>query len=157
MLKRVLAPLLLSAIGCVQETTIPRLGDKPVTISITTSSSVLRTGESLTISVHIVNTLSEPVQLAFPTLCQVRVFIRNDRGNLVVPADGAHDCPTISSQLTLDAGDSTIREFPWSGGPELDGAAPAQRLPAGRYYITANLDAAGYSTVAFAVLVNIVD
>lgn len=147
--------LLLSAAACVEEPNIPRLGDKPIQLTLSTSSSVLGPGEVITITAHITNTLSEPASLLFPTLCEVRVFIRDDRGTLVVPENGTHDCPNISTQLNLQPQGTVTREFTWSGGGQLNSPSTATRLPPGQYFVSATLDAVDYSTVAFAVTVTL--
>lgn len=141
--------------ACVEEPTIPRLGDQPVQVTLTTSHSVLGPGEVLTITATITNTLSEEVTLVFPTLCEVRVFVRDDRGAIVAPDKGVHNCPEITTQLNINAGGTVVREFAWAGGAQLDGAPPLPRLPAGQYFISATLDAVGYSTIAFAVIVTL--
>lgn len=147
--------LLLAAAACVEEPTIPRLGDKPIQLSLTTSSAVLGPGEVITITVTITNTLSEPATLVFPTLCEVRVFIRDERGNLMVPDDGVHDCPPLTTQLNLPPQGTVTREFTWSGAGQLNTPPTEPRLPPGQYFVSATLDAVDYSTVAFAVTVTL--
>jgi hypothetical protein len=151
------ALLLLAGIACIEDPTIPKLGEQVVQVSLSTSTSLLRTGEIDTLTVTVTNTLAEPVQLDFPTLCTVRVFIRDAVGKVQVPAGGVHDCPPIQAVLQIPAGGQVTLEFYWAGGAVLDGSDPASRLPAGNYYASVHLDAEGYSTVGFPVLITLID
>jgi hypothetical protein len=148
---------LLIAVACVEEPTVPRLGDQIIQVSVASSKTQLRAGEVDTLTVTVRNTLGEPVQLVFPTLCTVRVFIRNAQGKVQVPAGGVHDCPAIQSLLVIPANGQVTQEFYWAGGSALDGSPPATRLPAGNYYASVRLDAEGYSTVGFPVLITVID
>ncbi|HSA56344.1 MAG TPA: hypothetical protein VLE53_11615 [Gemmatimonadaceae bacterium] len=159
-LARLLLPtaLVTSALGaCVEEPTIPALRDQAIELTVTPSSFVLRTGEIDTITVTITNRLAEQVRLVFPTTCPVRLAIRDADARLRVPEGGVYDCPAIQSQLLIPPGGAITEEFYWTGGTQFDALPPSPRLPAGRYYASARLEAAGYSTVGFAVLITLVD
>jgi len=147
-----------TALGaCVEAPTIPALRDQAVEVTVTASSFVLRAGEIDTITVTITNHLAEQVRLVFPTTCSVRLAIRDADSRLRVPAGGVYDCPAIQSQLLIPAGGAVTEAFYWAGGTQFDAVLPSPRLPAGRYYASARLDAQGYSTVGFAILITLVD
>ena len=148
---------LLVGSACVQEPTVPRLGDQIVQVSVASSRILLRAGDVDTLTVTVRNTLGEPVQLVFPTLCTVRVFIRDAQGKVQVPEGGVHDCPAIQALLVIPANGQLTQEFYWAGGSGLDGSPPATLLPAGNYYASVRLDAEGYSTVGFPVLITLTD
>lgn len=148
----------LAAIACVEGPSIPKLGDEGIEVTVTPSSFVLHTGEIDTITVTITNHVAEQIRLIFPTTCPVRPYIRDGDGRIQVPEGGVHNnCPPIQSQLLIPAGGTVTREFYWTGGTQFDALPPSPRLPAGRYYVSANLDAEGFSTVGFAVLITLVD
>lgn len=148
----------LATVACVEEPTIPKLGDPAIEVSVTPSTFVLNPGEIDTISVTITNNVAEQIRLIFPTTCPVHPYIRDADGRVQVPAGGVHnDCPPIQSQLLIPAGGTVTREFYWTGGVQFDALPASPRLPAGRYYVSANLDADGFSTVGFAVLITLVD
>lgn len=147
----------LAAAACVEEPSIPKLGDQGIELTVTPSAFLLHAGEIDTITVTITNHVAEQVRLIFPTTCPVRPYIRDDAGRTRVPADGIHNCPPIQSQLLIPAGGTVTRVFYWTGGTQFDALPPSPRLPAGRYYVSATLDAEGFSTVGFPVLITLVD
>ena len=148
----------LAVVACVEEPSIPKLGDQGIEVTVAPSAFLLHAGEIDTITVTITNHVAEQVRLIFPTTCAVRPYIRDEGGRIKVPEDGVHsDCPPIQSQLLIPAGGAVTQEFYWTGGSQFDALPASPRLPAGRYYVSANLDAEGFSTVGFAVLITLVD
>lgn len=163
--RRSLAPLLVppalaafAVVACVEEPSIPKLGDQGIEVTVTPSAFLLHAGEIDTITVTITNHVAEQVSLVFPSTCPVRPYIRDADGRIQVPEGGVHsNCPPIQSQLLIPAGGAVTREFYWTGGTQFDALPASPRLPAGRYYVSANLDAEGFSTLGFAVLITLVD
>jgi hypothetical protein len=150
-----LLPVLLTA--CVQEATVPSMGDRVVELRVLPSAATLGPEEILTITASLTNTLDQTVVLGFNTTCQVLIYVRNDAGRIVTPEGGSHSCPGVSTQMTIPALATITREFLWTGRGEFGTGATGPRLPAGRYFVSATLNATNYSTVGFAVLVTLTD
>ena len=65
------------SIACVEEPSIPKLGDLGIEVTVTPSAFVLRTGEIDTITVTIINHVADQIRLIFPTTCPVREPLRS--------------------------------------------------------------------------------
>ncbi len=140
-----------AGVACQQSPVVPIFEAPPVELKIKVSDSILVFGKVDTIRVIIKNTLTVVARLAFSTQCQDMVFIKNLSGRVVLPASGSHVCAPVASQLTVPAGDSVVRTYYWTGGQSLFPPDPAAKLPAGRYFVSASLQAINYSVSAFPV------
>ncbi|MEP7347110.1 MAG: BsuPI-related putative proteinase inhibitor [Gemmatimonadaceae bacterium] len=138
-----------ASVACQQTPVVPVIEAPPVELRVTISDSVLFLGEVDTINVIIKNTLTVVARLAFPTQCQDRVFIKNLAGAIVLPATGDYVCAPVTSQLSIPPGDSIVRTYYWTGGQSLSPPDPSTKLPPGRYFVSATLQASNYSVSAF--------
>lgn len=157
MVLRKLIPVLVgAAVACSNEADIPSLGEQVIELRVAPSLTTLQPGDSTLITATLTNTLDEDVLLVFSTTCQILVYVSNETGRVVTPAAG-HNCPGIPSQLPIPALGTVTRLVTWDGRAEFGTSGGAPRLPAGKYYVSAQLDAANYRTVGFPVLVTLVD
>jgi hypothetical protein len=138
-------------VACTQTPVVPIIEAPPVELNIKVSDSVLVFGKVDTIRVIIKNTLTVVARLAFSTQCQDRVFIRNLSGTVVLPTTGNYVCAPVVSQLNIPAKDSIIRTYFWTGGPGFFPPDPSAKFPAGRYFVSATLQATNYSVDAYPV------
>ena len=145
-----------AGISCQQSPVVPVIEPDPVEIRVTVSDSILAFGEIDTIKVIVNNTLDFVVRLAFSTQCQDKLLIRTTTGNIVVPPSGTFQCAPVNSQLSLPANDSIVRTYYWTGGQTLYPPDPADKLPIGRYFVSASLQATNYSVEAFPVAIRLV-
>jgi hypothetical protein len=148
---------LLSVFSCVEEATIPVLGEQPVNLVVSVSAAEIHAGETDTITVTATNSRAEPATLSFNTLCHFRVYIRDARGRLMVPEDGDHGCVPLPLVLSLAPDSSFTRQFLWRGGRQFDPPGSSVFLPPGRYYVTADMPSNDYRAVAFAVRITILE
>ncbi|MBV6520073.1 MAG: hypothetical protein MNPFHGCM_00178 [Gemmatimonadaceae bacterium] len=147
---------LTSAVACQQSPVVPVIAAPPIELRIRVSDSVLVAGEVDTLKVIVKNTLDFAVRLSFATQCQERLFIRDTRGVVVLPAAGTHSCTRLASLMTLPARDSIVRTYLWTGGQSLYPPDPAAKLAPGRYFVSASLEATNYSVSAFPVAIRLV-
>lgn len=154
---RSLPVLLCAALACVQEPSIPKIGDQPIELKVSASLLQVRRGDVDTIRVTATNHLTSQVRLVFPTTCQIRVYIRDVRGRVMVPENGEHACVPVNSQITFPASGTVVREFVWRGGSQFVPPGSTATLPAGVYYVTAEMAADIYGTIAFAVRITLID
>ncbi len=141
--------------ACSQSPEVPAIEAPPVELRVRVSDSVLVFGKIDTIRVIIKNTLTIAIRLPFATQCQDRVYIRNSANTIVLPAGGTYSCAPVTSQLSIAAGDSVVRLYQWTGGQNLLPPDPATKLPAGRYLVSATLQATNYSVDAFPVAIRL--
>lgn len=146
----------LGTLGCTQDPSVPKIGDLPVTISLRLSTLSLRAGDPDTIRVTVTNNLDQNVRLTFGGQCQVFVTVRNSAGDIVTPRDGRPECLPIPSALTLVARGSQDYMTIWTGGYKFLPPDTQEKVPAGAYYVSAELIASGYSVVAPPFKVDIV-
>ena len=144
-----------AAVACTQSPVVPIIEAAPVELNIKVSDSVLVFGKVDTIRVIIKNTLAVVAHLSFDTQCQDRVFIRNLAGKIVLPATGTYVCGPVVSQLTVPAMDSVVRTYFWTGGQSFLPPDPAAKLSAGRYFVSASVEATNYSVSAFPVAIRL--
>lgn len=144
-----------AAIACTQSPVVPIIEAPPVELNIKVSDSVLVFGKVDTIRVIIKNTLAVVARLSFSTQCQERVFIRNPSSKILLPATGTHVCGPVVSQLNLPAKDSVVRTYFWTGGQNFLPPDPVAKLPAGRYFVSATVQATNYSVSAFPVVIRL--
>lgn len=158
MLHRPLLALLLFAavVACSDEATVPALGEQLIELRVSPAPTSLAPGQSTTITATLTNTLDEDVLLIFPSTCQILVYVRDAMGRVVTPAAG-HNCPRVVSQLGIPALGTVTRTVTWDGRGEFGTGGTTARLPAGKYYVSARLEADNYRTVGFPVLVTLVD
>lgn len=148
-----LAPLLW---GCAQDPTIPKVGEEPITLSMVFSSTSFRQGKADTITVTAQSALDYDATIQFATDCQLQVTIRNSSGSAVVPPNGQPSCLPIASKLVIPAGASVKQRFVWNGADHFTPPGSSTMLPPGSYYVSASIKALNYSTVAPAVIVELV-
>lgn len=148
---RALALALASALSlaCVQEPTVPKVGQDPVSISLTVSSQSLKIGQPDTFKVVVRNNLASGVRLFFRTQCQVLFTVRALDGSVVTPRQGRPECIAATSQLGLAPGASQTFTTVWRGGFRFaPNDSTGERVPSGAYFASATLDAIGYTVVA---------
>jgi hypothetical protein len=152
----IVVALSIAGVACVQEPTIPKIGDPNVAMQLTVSASQLAPGQIDTITVTVSSHDSLQLRILFPSSCQVLLYIRNSRSRTVVPSGGEYDCVSVPSQLTIPAGGTTTQQFFWAGVSALEPSAGAPRLPDGDYYVSASMTTSGVNAVAFAKKVTLV-
>jgi len=108
-----------------------------------------------TITVTLVNTLNQTIELDFPTLCQIQIFIRDATNHVVVPKGGSYICGPVPTTLTMAANTLQKDEFEWTGGQGFTAPDSDTKVPAGNYFVWAEIRASNYSTVAFPVKIRV--
>jgi hypothetical protein len=160
MLRRLLAAALAASAawtaGCVQDPVIPKVGDDPILLSISLSTTTFRQGKPDTIRVTATNSFPEPVVLVYTNDCQILVTIRSASGVPVVPPNGQPTCIPLASQLRIPAEGSVTQRFVWTGLDRLLPTGSTTFLPPGTYFISAAIRATNYSTTAPAFKVELV-
>lgn len=146
----------LSAAGCIQDPSVPKLGDDPVTLTLQLSTLSLQPGTPDTIIATVTNTLDQGVRLDFSGLCQVFVDVRNQAGDIVTPRGGRPECLPVPSVLLLAAGGTQQFMVVWTGGFKFSPPDTPEKVPAGAYFVSAQLIANGYSTFAPSFKVDVV-
>jgi hypothetical protein len=144
----------LAATSCVEEATVPKIGEQPIELKVAVSASTIRVGEVDTITVTATSLFDEPVRLVFPTMCQIRAYVRNATGRVVVPGAG-YSCLEVPSQIIFQPRGVVTRLFIWHGASEFTPPGSGAPLPPGDYYVTAEMAADEYSTAAFAVRITV--
>jgi hypothetical protein len=152
---RCAAPSTFFLAACVQTPAAPKVEERPITLAVRLSSPAIRVGDVDTITVTASNQLSNAVRLVFPTSCQVKVYIRDARGRTFVPEGERYDCVPIPTQIIFPANGSVTREFVWRGYNQFEPPGSGTPVPAGTYFVSAEMSADGYSTFAFPVRVEI--
>ena len=142
--------------GCTQDPSIPKVGNDPVTLTLRLSTLSLQLGKPDTIRVIVTNTLDQGVRLDFPGLCQVFVTVRNAAGDIVTPRDGRPECLPVPTVLLLVAKGTREYSAIWTGGFKFAPPDTPERVPAGPYFVSAQLIANGYSTFAPSFKVDVV-
>jgi len=155
MILRPLIPIAFLATACVQDPTIPKLGDRAIELRVRVSTQQLAAGQSDTISINAINHLPDQVRILFNSTCQILVYIRTKTGDAVVPEGGDYDCIPVPSQLVIPGNGTVTQKFIWKGGTAFDPPGSPTRLPAGDYFVTATMDADGFSVLGFAVKVTL--
>ena len=153
---RSLLLLTLATLGCVQNPTVPKIGEDPVAITLSVSTQTLKLGAADTIKVVIKNSFSTAVRLTFPSSCQIFVTIRSLAGDIVTPRDGRPACLPVTSQITLPINGTQTFTTIWTGGFDFRPPDTTAKVPAGTYFVSAQLIANGYSTLAPAFKVDVV-
>ena len=147
---------ILAVLGCVQDPTVPKIGEDPVAITLTVSTQTLKLGAADTIKVVVKNAFGSAVRLTFPSSCQVFVTIRSLAGDIVTPRDGRPQCTPVSSQLTLPLNGTQTFTTVWTGGFDFKPPDTNAKVPPGTYFVSAQLIANGYSTLAPAFKIDVV-
>ena len=143
--------------GCVQDPTVPKVETEPpvaLTVSVSDSVYVLGGGPD-TITVTLVNTLNQTIELDFPTLCQIQLFIRDASNDIVLPKGGSYICGPVPTTLTMAANTSQNDKFVWTGGQGFTAPDADTKVPVGTYFVWAEIRASNYSTVAFPVKIRV--
>jgi hypothetical protein len=147
--------LALATLACQQEPTVPKIGQDPVSITLSVSTQTMRVGDPDTITVVVTNNYGAEVQLFFPTICQVFITIRSQDGAIVAPRDGRPGCLAAPSRMRLPLGGSLTFTSIWTGGYDFNPPDTPAKVPPGSYFVSAALVASGYSTVAPAFKVDV--
>lgn len=149
MRKRLALPVCAMLLGaCVEKASLPTVPEQKLSMEIGASPTVFSQGQSTTLTVSLTNPLDDVVRLSFPTSCQVALYIRNS-ANQVVAGSKASECATVPSLITLQVGQTRTFTFTWSGASELGPPGFGTPLPAGSYYASAEMQADGYTGIAF--------
>ena len=153
--------LLIAALGgavlaCQADPTIPKLGERPVTLTLEVSTRTLAPGAVDTFRVTSTNLTGREQELHFPTNCTMVVTIRDADNNVVVPPNGKAGCLPVESVLEWGVDETITRLFVWKGGDDFDPPGSATRLPVGSYFVSAAMVGEGYSTFAPAFKVDVV-
>jgi hypothetical protein len=141
--------------GCVQGPQIEKIGEDPISIALSLSTTSLQIGRADTIRVVVRNNLDQAVRLLFTNVCQVYVTIRNQAGDIVTPRDGRPGCLAVNSSLVLAAGGQQTFTSIWTGGFDFAPPDTPGKVPNGSYFVSAQLIASGYSTLAPAIKVDV--
>jgi hypothetical protein len=152
-----LAALALAISGCAQDPVFPKLAEEPITLSMTASSRSFKAGTPDTLRVTITNTLAEVARLRYNSSCQLELFVRDSKGNVVIPSGGKSQCLPIVSTLDIPAKGSIVRMFIWNGGTAFLPTVTSDRVPAGSYYLSPEINALNYSTVLPALKIDVTD
>lgn len=152
---RLLPALLAASLSCVQSLDVPKVGLDPVSIELSLSTLNLKLGAPDTIRVAVVNNLETPVRITFGNRCQVYVTIRSRAGEIVTPRDGRPGCLPLASELTLPIGGRQVFTTIWTGGFDFAPPDTPSKVPPGAYFVSAELIARGYSTLAPAFKVDV--
>jgi hypothetical protein len=155
MIPRPLIPLVLLTTACVQDPTIPKLGDRAIELRVQVSTQQLAVGQADTISINAINHLADQARILFNTTCQILVYIRTKTGAAVLPAGGDYECIPVPSQLVIPGNGMVTQKFIWKGGTAFDPPGSPTRLPAGDYFVSAIMNADGFSVPGFAVKITL--
>jgi hypothetical protein len=155
MIFRPFIPLALLATACVQDPTIPKLGNRTIELRVQVSTQQLAQGQADTISIVAVNHLPDQVRILFNSTCQILVYVRTKAGEAVIPESGEYECIPVASQMVIAGNGTVTKTFIWKGGTAFDPPGSPTRLPPGDYFVSANMDADGFSVPAFAVKVTL--
>jgi hypothetical protein len=154
-----LRPLTILAIvgvtGCVQSPTVPKIASQDITMRIRSSAASIALGQTDTITVTVTNHLTEPLRLVFETSCQILAYVRTQSARVVVPPSGTHDCVKVPSQLSIPSEGSVTREFLWKGMGAFEPPGSATPLPAGDYFVTAEMTVGSFRASAGGVKVTL--
>lgn len=147
--------LTLATIGCSQSPTIPKIGDQPITLTITASSRSFKLGTPDTLRVSISSSLTTTARLTYANDCQLEMFVRDAKGKIVIPAGGKSVCAPVATTLDIPAGGSVVKVFIWNGGTAFLPTVTSDQVAPGSYYISAEINALNYSTVLPALKVDV--
>lgn len=143
-------------LGCQSDPVVPKVQQDPVSIQMTVSTQSLKIGDPDTIRVTIRNNLTQAVRLIFDSSCQVFVTIRSQAGDVVTPRDGRPSCLPVQTQLILQPNGTSVVTSIWTGGYDFKPPDTQEKVPAGAYFVSAQLIALGYTTLAPAYRVDVV-
>lgn len=132
--------LLLIGVACSDELT---RSDRAMGLVLETSvsSESIEQGEVDTITVTLTNTTSSSISLDFNSGCQIRVFIIDEAGRIVVPPGGSWLCAGVLTSRTVPPHEAQSEQFEWAGGTDLSPDTREGRLPSGPYRVYATLEA----------------
>ncbi len=132
----------LVASACSQDPAVPKLRSE-IILRLAHSRDTIRAGEADTITVTATNNFGDRVSIRFPNACPVFAYIRDPRGNIVVPANG-WTCLPVATTIALAKDESRDFIFVWTGRSEFAGGVQPQPLPPGEYYGTATMQAGSF-------------
>ncbi len=105
------------------------------------SSPSIEQGQIDTITVTLRNTTSSSVSLTFSSGCQIRVFVTDAFGRIVVPPGGSWACTQAITGRTLAPNEAQSVQFEWDGGVDFSPYTLEGRLPRGLYRVFSTIDA----------------
>lgn len=141
--------------SCVQDPQVPKIGEDPISITLSLSSLSIRVGQPDTLRVVVANKLPEAVRLTFSNVCQVYFTIRDQAGGVVTPRDGRAQCVPQRGSLSLPVGGTRMYIAIWTGGFDFVPLDTPAKVPPGTYFVSAQLIADGYSALAPAFRVQV--
>ena len=144
------------ASGCVQEPSVPKVGNAVIDLTVSTSASTIHIGDPDTITVTATNKVDQQARVLFDVdvPCQILVYIKTVRARVVVP-EREYLCAQVSSQLVIPAMSSVKRQFIWRGDAMLDPPGSTTHLPPGDYYVSAVMRAPGFVLPTFTAKVTV--
>lgn len=123
---------------------MPTKPSEPLVLAGRIDQAVVQPGETATLTFTLTNPGGNRVTLAFPSACQVTLYIRNrTTGAMVYPRGGGWACATVLTDLTLEPGAADTREL--RVGSEQSPAGAAVALEPGDYAAFARVDASNSS------------
>lgn len=135
------ASLLLAIASCTDPVSSTMIGDNLVRLTTSASAREFVGGSPVTLRIILTNEGDDAVTLHFRSTCQLLPFIRDSRGENVIPSGGGWGCGAAITQLSLDPGESVTREYVWTGSTAFQSEMPLVPMPPGRYYFTAEVPA----------------
>jgi len=135
----------LVVIGACRDATAPisnsELGANQVRLTVSASSSEVMRGLPVDLHVALANEGTQAVTLHFGDSCQIKPYIRNAAGEIVLPGGGAWGCATVLTNVTLAPGENFTRDYVWTGSTDFASEMPLRPLPPGRYLFSAEVPA----------------
>ena len=128
-----LAVAALAGAGCGSTPTSPSNG----VVRLTMSQNPTFSPDSLVFSMRLDNISQGPVDLTFPSGCDMLPMFTDSSGREVTPAGGGFACTAVVTRVTLQPGMSVIRPVTVKAGAAPEGSFVV--LPAGSYRAAARL------------------
>ena len=132
-------------IGACRDATSPisntELGANQVRLTVSASSSEVVRGSPVALRVTLVNEGTQAITLHFGDSCQIKPYIRNAAGEIVLPGGGAWGCLTVLTSVTLAPLENISRDYVWTGSTDFASEMPLRPLPPGRYLFSAEVPA----------------
>jgi hypothetical protein len=136
---------MLVVIGGCRDATSPisstQVGANQVRLSVSASASEVTRGLPVNLHIALVNEGTRTVTLHFGDSCQIKTYIRNAAGDVVLPSGGGWACLTVLTSMTLGPLESVSRDYVWTGSTDFASEMPLRPLPAGRYVFSAEVPA----------------
>lgn len=134
-----LAGILVAFGGCREavapESSVP-IGDAFIQLTVSSSAPEVARGFPVTFRANLENVGSAAATLHFGDSCQIVPYLTDRLGQVVLPAGGSWGCLTVITQLSLQPGESVVREYVWTGSTDFQSEMPLRPLPVGKYFFT---------------------